>query len=179
MILAMVFLFLILLSTSATIYYLFMYFLPVFKINHSQINESMASNFQLTDTKKEVYPYDLTKIAVVENHLVNKTDDNRRLIYNGEKNCQLFNKIYSSEYKDKKICTGYGDCIKKCPQTAITIKETIEINEQLCNGCGKCIEACPEGLISLEPRKNKQNSEKTQKGFKFWIYCYKLLNKSQ
>jgi phosphoadenosine phosphosulfate reductase len=40
------------------------------------------------------------------------------------------------------MCTRCGICEKSCPQKAIRIVETLEVNEKKCNHCGKCAEGC-------------------------------------
>jgi ferredoxin len=51
---------------------------------------------------------------------------------------------------DPKLCQGSGECIKACPQQAITLEEGLAvIDTGLCDLDGICIPACPHGAISL------------------------------
>ncbi|MCJ7443962.1 MAG: phosphoadenosine phosphosulfate reductase family protein [Methanotrichaceae archaeon] len=40
------------------------------------------------------------------------------------------------------MCTGCGICEKSCPQEALKIIETMEVDEKRCNLCGKCAKGC-------------------------------------
>jgi phosphoadenosine phosphosulfate reductase len=40
------------------------------------------------------------------------------------------------------MCTRCGICMKNCNQGAITVKDTIVIDEKKCNRCGKCARGC-------------------------------------
>ena len=51
---------------------------------------------------------------------------------------------------DNQKCKLSGECVKVCPQKAITIKDgktTIDHNK--CDADGICIPACPEGALKL------------------------------
>jgi heterodisulfide reductase subunit A-like polyferredoxin len=49
---------------------------------------------------------------------------------------------------DAKKCTGSLECIKTCPQKAITLVEGKAVIDQAkCDGDGICIPACPNGAI--------------------------------
>lgn len=173
MILSLFLLFLMLLIISAAIFYLFCFFLPALRLKYEGISSSLATELHFEDESAEkTLPADFSKIAFVEN---GAADEEKRLVYRGEKNCRLFHEIYTSEYKNPKICMGFGDCVKICPQEAISIKNNVAVVSLLCNGCGKCIEYCPEGIISLVPRP-KKSQENNEKGFKFWSACYKIIN---
>ncbi len=51
---------------------------------------------------------------------------------------------------DNQKCRLSGECVKVCPQKAITIKEgkTI-IDYAKCDADGICIPACPEGALQM------------------------------
>lgn len=114
--------------------------------------------------------------------------------------CAVINSLYRSVNDCKFSCIGLGDCIKSCPQEAISIVNyTAEISN-LCNGCGKCLDFCPKGIIKLVPITTKEivkcsNSVQSltsctsfnkvepvvyseKKGFKIWESCYRMLNNS-
>jgi phosphoadenosine phosphosulfate reductase len=40
------------------------------------------------------------------------------------------------------LCTRCGICEKSCPQKAIRIVETLEVDEKKCNHCGRCAKGC-------------------------------------
>jgi len=51
---------------------------------------------------------------------------------------------------DPKLCCGSGECIKACPQEAITLVDGVaRIDAARCDLDGICIPACPYGAISL------------------------------
>jgi len=175
MILSLLFLFLMLLIITAAVFYLFCFFLPALKLKYEGISDLLASelNFSRDEIPEPKVKPDFSKVAVVET--VPDADFEKRLVYKGDKNCRLFHEIYSSEYKNPKICIGFGDCVNVCPQEAISIKNNQAVVGFLCNGCGKCVDFCPESIISLVPR-TKKTEETPSKLFKFWAFCYRLLH---
>jgi len=47
-------------------------------------------------------------------------------------------------------CDACGECVKICPQKAITIEVgKAKINQILCNGCGLCVSTCPKNALDL------------------------------
>ncbi|MBQ4377724.1 MAG: 4Fe-4S dicluster domain-containing protein [Treponema sp.] len=180
MILSMVFLFLMLLLITALLFYLFCFFLPALKLKYDGISAQLASELRFADDTNDNLPDpDYSKVAVVEKSEENIPSE-KRLNYLGEKNCWLFHSAYTSEYKNPKICIGFGDCVKVCPQEAIKIINNRAVVGQDCNGCGKCIDYCPEKLISLVDAGTKNDAKKSEKdsskGFKFWGICYKIIS---
>jgi phosphoadenosine phosphosulfate reductase len=53
------------------------------------------------------------------------------------------------------MCTRCRICEKSCKRRAITIGETISIDERRCNGCGRCAEGC---IAAAEAKKLCDNS---------------------
>jgi len=52
---------------------------------------------------------------------------------------------------DANKCCGSGECIKVCPEKAISLKGKVAVlNEELCDFDGICIPACPHSAISYE-----------------------------
>lgn len=50
-------------------------------------------------------------------------------------------------YQDK--CKLSGECIKVCPQKAISVKDSkTSIDYEKCDSDGICIPTCPEGAIT-------------------------------
>ncbi len=76
--------------------------------------------------------------------------------FEGVKSCAAAEIYYSGYKKCTSGCLGLGDCIKVCPQGAISIKDGIAVvDECKCVGCGICLRECPNGLIALRPVTNK------------------------
>ena len=176
MILSLVFFFLILIFLTALLFYLFAFVLPSLKQKYDSLNTELASELTFSDeNEKNFPPPDFSNIAVIENQ-EKYVNDEKRLSYIGEKNCRLFHRFYSSEYKNPKICIGFGDCVKVCPQEAIKIVQNRAKILGTCNGCGKCIDYCPENLISLVPVEKNKLKKTDENHFKFWRSCYKLLS---
>lgn len=51
---------------------------------------------------------------------------------------------------DAQKCRLSGECVKTCPQKAITIKEgKTTIDYDKCDADGICIPSCPEGAILM------------------------------
>lgn len=51
---------------------------------------------------------------------------------------------------DPQLCRGSGECIKACPQQAITLVDGVAVVDAgRCDLDGICIPACPHGAISL------------------------------
>jgi ferredoxin len=59
---------------------------------------------------------------------------------------------------DRDRCRGSGECVKICPQDAISLEDNVAtVDESKCDFDGICIPACPHGAISFseeekEPR---------------------------
>lgn len=52
---------------------------------------------------------------------------------------------------EPQLCRGSGECIKACPQQAITFENgTAVIDTGLCDLDAICIPACPHGAITLD-----------------------------
>ena len=74
----------------------------------------------------------------------------------GVKSCAAAEVYYGGFKKCTSGCLGIGDCIKVCPQGAISIVGGIaKVDENKCVGCGLCVRECPNGLIALRKVTNK------------------------
>lgn len=70
--------------------------------------------------------------------------------FDGIQSCAACNRFYNGSKSCTHGCLGYGDCIKVCPQGAISIKDRVAVvDKSKCIGCGLCTKACPNGLIAV------------------------------
>jgi len=53
-------------------------------------------------------------------------------------------------FADDEKCVACGNCAEVCPEDAITIEETAEIDKELCIGCGECMTVCPTDAIETD-----------------------------
>lgn len=78
---------------------------------------------------------------------------NKKYIYYGMNDCAAANRLLGGYMKCQYGCLGFGNCVKKCPENAISIRNGVAyVHADLCNGCGQCLSACPKGVIELLPR---------------------------
>lgn len=173
MIVSLVFLFLFILLCAFLMMFFFNFFIPALKIKYD-INGTLSSEKHSLDNLFEKLPQENLNFRAVVKAGGEKSALERRMIYSGDRNCDIFAKAYKSEYKDAVCCCGFGDCVKKCPQNAIVIKNGTAIVTDLCSGCGECVKNCPLGLISMLPKNELPEDESH---FKIWKTLYKILKK--
>ncbi len=74
----------------------------------------------------------------------------KRYDYKGHKSCKIANMNYAGDKTCIYACLGYGDCVKACPNDAISIVDGVAVvSKEECIGCGICVRTCPKGMISL------------------------------
>ena len=57
---------------------------------------------------------------------------------------------------DREKCIATGDCVRICPQDAISIADGLAtIDESKCDLDGICIPACPRGAIGFSTKMEK------------------------
>lgn len=72
--------------------------------------------------------------------------------YEGPQSCAAVNLAFNGDKSCGWACLGYGDCVKVCPQNAITIDGGVaSIDPRKCIGCGICARQCPKDIIKLIP----------------------------
>ncbi len=70
--------------------------------------------------------------------------------YQGLKNCVAANLFFGGDKSCTSACLGYGDCVRACPQDAITVEDSVaRVDPRKCVGCGICVRECPNGIIRL------------------------------
>ena len=70
--------------------------------------------------------------------------------YHGYQSCAAANLSYSGDKTCTFACLGYGDCVKVCPNGAISIENCVaHIDPTKCVGCGICARICPNNIIKL------------------------------
>ena len=74
----------------------------------------------------------------------------RRYLYDGVKSCRVANLNYSGDKLCAYACLGYGDCVRICPEDAISIENGVaRVDPKKCIGCGMCTRECPHNIIRL------------------------------
>lgn len=53
---------------------------------------------------------------------------------------------------NKDQCVGCGACVGVCPNEAITLGETADVDPEKCIGCGTCASTCPTESITIEEK---------------------------
>ncbi len=54
---------------------------------------------------------------------------------------------------DEAECIGCGECVERCPFTALALPEDVaRVDQARCVGCGVCTVTCPTGAIGLQRR---------------------------
>ena len=53
-------------------------------------------------------------------------------------------------FADDEKCIACGNCADVCPEDAVAIKDTAEIDVEACIGCGECVTVCPTDAIESD-----------------------------
>ncbi len=70
--------------------------------------------------------------------------------YVGPKTCVAANLSYNGDKSCAAACLGYGDCMRVCPEEAISIiDEVAYVDPRKCIGCGICARNCPKNIIKI------------------------------
>ena len=78
--------------------------------------------------------------------------------YSGAQTCKAAVQLLRGYKRCPYACLGFDDCVKVCPQGAISIdpeKDVAVIDLEACTGCGLCVTECPQDLIELVPAETK------------------------
>ena len=77
--------------------------------------------------------------------------------YIGEKTCAAAARMQGGGQKACEYgCLGFGTCVAKCRNNAISIQNGIAVvDESKCGGCGECAAVCPKKIIKIVPVTNK------------------------
>ena len=82
----------------------------------------------------------------------NGTRENRKQSYDfqGEQSCAAASPLCAGQSCDYG-CLGLGDCMRACPNGAITMEEGVaRIDQDKCHGCSVCERACPRQIIVMK-----------------------------
>lgn len=73
-----------------------------------------------------------------------------KMNYQGIQSCAAAQLLFGGKGRCIFGCIGLGDCVKVCPNHAISIHDGIAVvRASLCSGCGLCAKTCPKGLIAM------------------------------
>lgn len=119
----------------------------------------LLSDHESAKRMEEALGVKLDLSALGRRAVVHCTGDSRAIYdYSGIPTCKGAAQIGGGYKQCLYACLGLGDCIRVCPQNAISIDEEKHIaiiDREKCNGCGLCIPECPQNLIGLVPKETK------------------------
>ncbi|MCR4735803.1 MAG: 4Fe-4S binding protein [Treponema sp.] len=196
MILAIILLTLIILSALLLIFFIYYIFNSSLK-NPLAETEPLISKEECLYTAPEKVKIERTKKKAVVLCSCNKSFSLPVEKFNKDMSCFIVYSTNDTGRDCKFACLGLGDCVKACPQQAISIVNHTALVSSLCIGCGKCVDICPLNIIKLVPsntksmllcsnmntdftscsEKNKEGKVEwnNKKGFKIWENCYNII----
>ena len=78
---------------------------------------------------------------------------NKKYIYYGMNDCIAAGRLLDGYMTCQYGCLGFGNCVKRCPQNAITVENGVAVvSRERCIGCGACLDACPKHVIEMVPK---------------------------
>ena len=76
--------------------------------------------------------------------------------YRGEQSCAAACLLYSGQKECNYGCLGFGDCLRACPEGAISLRDGVAVVDQnRCRGCYLCVKGCPKGIIVMTETRGK------------------------
>lgn len=201
MILRSILLFLIILVLSILIMFIFYMLFPSIKNNLPEdevFEDPVISRTERNYVVPAKRDFNVTDHKAIILCSCNKKFEIDPIPFNAEHTCFMMKGVHRSGTDCKYACIGLGDCVRVCPQQAISIINRTAVISELCCGCGRCVAICPQSIIKLVPKdtqkivvcnNNDQNdltscSErgkeekiewKSKKDFKIWLSCYKII----
>ncbi len=201
MILPIIFFILILLVVALLIMFIFYMLFPSIKRNLPEdevFEDPVISRSEKNYIIPQKQDYSVSDHKAIVLCSCNKKFNLDPITFNTEHNCFMMKSVHGSGTDCKYACIGLGDCVRVCPQQAISIINRTAVISSLCCGCGRCAAICPQSIIKLVPKntekyklcnKTDENvltscTEKDKevkitwndkKDFKIWQSCYKII----
>ena len=57
------------------------------------------------------------------------------------------------------VCDECGTCISVCGENALTLTDSLLVDQDTCISCGICVTVCPFGALSLSESKKPEIAE--------------------
>ncbi len=156
MIIPIILLILIVLLIAMVILFIFFVLMPSLaeqtKIDDDPIISQNEKKYFIEDNKN----YETTSKKAFVLCSCNKEFNIKPVNFNEKYSCFMVKELFGSGTDCKYACIGLGDCVKACPQNAISIINKTAVISDLCCGCGICENKCPQNIIKLiEPNEFK------------------------
>ncbi len=63
---------------------------------------------------------------------------------------QMMHAVVKPEFRDEKLCTGCGDCVRICPAGAVKlVGKKARFDYSTCTGCAECISICTQRALRI------------------------------
>lgn len=198
MILAIILLVFALLLFAFLIIFTYMVLFPSLKNNTKmEMTDTIISVEERNYIKPDKIDFKITDKRAWVMCSCNRKFTNQQNTFNERYTCYMVKSLQDSGVDCKYACIGLGDCVKVCPQEAISIINNTACISDLCCGCGKCVDICPQNIIQMLPKstkttvtcmnnnddeltscseRHKENNVEwnSKKDFKIWSTCYKM-----